>query len=300
VTSRAMSPAQIVRRHRRDLALVLGNGINRYGAAPQFMSWDKLLLDLWRRHARQAITAIPEGITLTEFYDALELSRRGGPLAPKLQREFCRQLESWKPMAQHHAVVRWAMAHGCPILTTNFEETLAEAAQARLHRFEGERFTDYYPWSSYFAPAELPHPLAGFGIWHVNGMQRYYRSIRLGLGHYMGAVERARGLLYRGGSASLFAGAAPRAWRGADTWLGIVFDKPLLFIGFGLDPTEVFLRWLLIERRKYFRKYPKRWKPAWYAYAGEPVAGRELLLSAIGVESVRVKDYAQLYEEPWG
>lgn len=293
------TPAQIARRHRRDLALVLGNGINRYGEGPRHMSWDKLLLDLWRRHARLPMAAIPEGITLTEFYDALELSHKGRLPTPKLQREFCLQMEGWRPMAQHQAVVRWAMDSGCPVLTTNFEETLAEAARASLHRFDGERFTDYYPWSSYFAPAALGHPLAGFGIWHINGMQRYYRSIRLGLDHYMGAVERARGLLHRGGASSLFAGAAPRDWRGGDTWLRIVFEKPLLFIGLGLDPTEVFLRWLLIERCKYFRKYPKRRKPAWYAYAGAPVAGRELLLSAIGVESVRVESYAQLYQEPW-
>jgi hypothetical protein len=293
------TPASIVNKHRRDLALVLGNGINRYGEGPRYMSWDKLLLQLWREHAGTPVAAIPEGITLTEFYDALELSRKTSRLAPKLQREFCAQMRNWKPMAQHHAVVRWAAAQHCPILTTNFEETLAQAAQAQLHQFDGANFTDFYPWSSYFAAEALEHPLQGFGIWHINGMQRYYRSIRLGLGHYMGSVERARGLLHRGGSSSLLGGAKLQAWRGADTWLQIVFHKPLLFLGLGLDPTEVFLRWLLIERCKYFRKYPKRWKPAWYVYVGAPVAGRELLLSAVGVESVRAESYAELYEKPW-
>ena len=42
------------------------------------------------------------------------------------------------------------------------------------------------------------------------------------------------------------------------------------------------------------------WPWCWATASTATVAGRELLLSAIGVESIRVENYAQLYEEPWG
>ena len=95
-------------------------------------------------------------------------------------------------MPQHQAIMQWARHFSCPVLTTNFEHTLSDAVQASAFSPKKTAFTDYYPWESYFSTQELSDPCAGFGIWHINGMQKYHRSIRLGLTHYMGSVERAR------------------------------------------------------------------------------------------------------------
>lgn len=47
-----------------------------------------------------------------------------------------------------------------------------------------------------------------------------------------------------------------REWDGAASWLHIVFNSPLLIFGLGLEENEVFFRWLLIERARYFKKFP--------------------------------------------
>jgi hypothetical protein len=126
-------------------------------------------------------------------------------------------------------------------------------------------------------------------------MQQYCRSVRLGLSHYMGSVERARSWLHKG-SQRLFKDGDMGTWDGASTWLQVFFHKPLLFFGLGLSETEVFLRWLLIERARYFKKFPKHHKPGWYIYvSGEHDDGKELFLKAVGIESFAVSSYDEIY-----
>ena len=71
----------------------------------------------------------------------------------------------------------------------------------------------------------------------------------------MGSVQRARTWLHRG-EANLFNAKNRPDWDGARTWVHLMFNKPLLIFGLGLTETEVFLRWLLIERARYFRRFP--------------------------------------------
>jgi len=140
-------------------------------------------------------------------------------------------------------------------------------------------------------------PNAGFGIWHINGMEFYHRSIRLGLSHYMGSVHRARTWLHRGNERRLFSGKHADDWPGAKTWLQIIFSKPLIIFGLTLAENEVFLRWLLIERAKYFQKFPQRRKSAWYLYTGEEHPGKSFFLQGVGITPVRASDYEELYGE---
>jgi hypothetical protein len=141
-------------------------------------------------------------------------------------------------------------------LTVNFDENLSNAARAEVFR-GGDGFTDYYPWSSYFSDAEIGDPRASFAIWHAHGMRQYRRSIRLGLTHYMGAVQRARPLIYnRGGLRELGAGT-PLGVSG--TWLEVFFFCPLVMLGFGFNKDETFLRWLFLERARLHRLRPE-WK----------------------------------------
>ena len=80
----------------------------------------------------------------------------------------------------------------------------------------------------------------------------------------MGSVGRARAWLHRGGDRRLFSGKSPDNWLGKNTWVHIIFNSPLLIFGLALEENEVFLRWLLIERARYFKKFPDRRKKAWY------------------------------------
>ena len=48
-----------------------------------------LLSTLARKHLNPAHTAVPPGISLTEFYDILELANSRGTGEVSLQRQFC-------------------------------------------------------------------------------------------------------------------------------------------------------------------------------------------------------------------
>lgn len=282
-------------RHRSRLALLVGNGINRYGSRAPRNSWDELLLGLAAQHLPRAARSIPPGVSSTEFFDLLEIASQSGTGTGALQAAFCAPMQHWQPDAQHHALVAWAQAHATPVLTTNFDSLLAQAAGATLQALPGQPFTDFYPWSRYFGHAVLPAPDAGFGIWHINGTVHYKRSIRLGLTHYMGSVERARGWLHKGSGQRLFGEGNLAHWPGANTWLHVLFSRPLLIFGLALEENEVFLRWLLIERARYFAAFPKRRQPAWYAYAGSEKPGKLFFLQSLGIEPMQVGSYDDLY-----
>ncbi len=295
----------LLNQERDNLALVIGNGINIHGAGNR-NSWERLLVQI-AHHCAVDVPSVPKGTALTEFYDVLEMKRSNPTAADddqaatlNLQAEFCRLMERWEPLRHHHTIMNWAVRHDVPVLTTNFEEVLSDAAGCDFIKPPELPFTDFYPWSCRFANRLFDDPCNGFGIWHINGMRRYRRSIRLGLSHYMGSVQRARTWLHRG-EANLFNAKNRPDWDGARTWVHIMFNKPLLIFGLGLTETEVFLRWLLIERARYFRKFPERAHPAWYVYTHKvddtSEAGKLFFLEGVGINCVKA-DYAEIYESP--
>lgn len=287
----------LLSRNRTDLALLVGNGINRYGASRGANSWDQLLSALARSYINPRHKSIPTGISLTEFYDVLELAQERVPRDLSLQKQFCALMASWKPLDQHFVIANWASRNKVPVLTTNFENTLGEAASCTFRRPSANGFTAFYPWSTYFGIEDVVDPCSQFAIWHINGMQKYSQSIRLGLSHYMGSVGRARSWLHNG-SQRLFGSGDREHWAGSTTWLQVFFHKPLVILGLGLTETEVFLRWLMIERAKYFKKFPHLRKPAWYVHVQtEHDEGKALFLKAVGFEPLAVTSYDEIYSK---
>ena len=291
----------ILKKHKADIALVIGNGVNLYGPAHKTNSWHDLLVKLAEKHLPSALKSVPAGVALTEFYDVLELKTNNTAPKLSLQQEFCNLLASWKYYDHHKRIVGWAMNSDRPILTTNFEQVLSDAGRCTLQRTKKGGFTDFYPWESYYGTKAIENPAEGFGIWHVNGMQNYHRSIRLGLTHYMGSVERARGWFYKGNERQLFSGKNMRDWEGEASWLHIIFNSPLLIFGLRLEEDEVFFRWLLIERARYFKKFPERKKDAWYVYAGKQNNdGKQFFLEGVGITPLHVASYDDIYgSETW-
>lgn len=295
-----MKFADIVQNNKSDVAFIVGNGINRFKSIFANNSWDELLVELWNKHSRSNKSEIPVGIALTEFYDVLEIRHNNKPASNNLQKEFCEFMKKWRPLEHHKAFIKWATENQSPVMTTNFDNTLSDAGECTLHRSSKRRFTSYYPWESYHSINEISDPNRNFAIWHINGMQCYHQSIRLGLSHYMGSVERARKWLHKGDERRLFSGEHQNEWYGVDTWLNILFKKPIAIFGLSLGQTEVFLRWLLIERAKYFSKFPERKKEAWYIYTGDkPASGKIMFFKNLGITPVPANNYDELYIEPW-
>lgn len=289
----------LLRKEKKHIAFVIGNGIHRYRPMPKAMSWDDLLLQLWKTSTGQRLTKRPEGISSTEFYDLVELhnTQRIG-----VQKEVSTLLRDWAPMEHHRRIVEVIQQLGAPILTTNYDEVMAQVSKSTMRRLEGGRFTDFYPWSNYHSPTELDAPDAGFGIWYINGIRHYPRSIRLGLTHYMGSVERARNLIYKDKSTGLYRTEAPVAWQGQYTWLDMIFHRSLCIFGLALEENETFLRWLLIERKKYYNRFPERKRKGWYLTRRQNTPaymGKKFFLNSVGIEVIEVEDYDDIYLHPW-
>jgi len=291
-----MKMKSLLQKHKSNIALVVGNGVNLYGPSTRTNSWHDLLVNLAKEHLPLTLRTVPKGVSLTEFYDVLDLKSSKSVSSPTLQQEFCNLMASWQYYEHHQRIVEWAQKNNAPILTTNYEKVIADAGKCTLYRTRKGGFTDYYPWESYYGTKKISDPSSEFAIWYINGMQHYRRSIRLGLTHYMGSVERARGWLHKGNERRLFSGKNALNWDGADSWLHIIFNSPLLIFGLGLEENEVFFRWLLIERARYFKKFPVRKKDAWYVHTGRMNNdGKQFFLEGVGVQPISVTSYEKIY-----
>jgi len=301
----AMTLTEVMDRNAADIAFIAGNGINRFPNNPRAISWDDLLLRLWKQFAPDRFTRVPQGVTLTEFYDLLDIANSNKPGIPyAIQKEAARLLSGWSFLPHHTAFMRKAQQLDAPVLTTNFDLVLPSAIGLQPFHTSTDHFTDFYPWTTYYGNRQLDYPTQGFGTWYINGCVRYPRSIRLGLSHYMGSVEKARTFLHKGGERRLFGGKAPEDWLGARTWLHIVFHRSLCIFGLGLEENEVFLRWLLIERAKYFKKFPARKKKGWYIAPrlekpDERALGKIQFLKGMGFELIEADRYEDIYDIPW-
>jgi hypothetical protein len=283
-----------------DLALIVGHGINLFNSQARKSQWKDLLRKLWFQVYRHPLHEVPMGISLPEFYDLLELELASTDQDLNLQKEFCDLLSAFHSGPHHESIIDFAKAKQIPILTTNFDSLLARAGQLQFQRFRQFLFTDFYPWGCYYSDRKLTSPLGGFAVWHINGMEKYHRSLRLGLTHYMGSVQKARELIHKDREEIPFTGKNVTNWRGYYTWLHLIFNRSLLIFGLGLEETEVFLRWVLIERAKYFNRWPRRRKNAWYlCLEGSDNPGKKLFLEHLGIEYVEVEDYSVIYEDLW-
>jgi len=287
---------EIISSNQENIAFIVGNGINRYPNNPGAISWDRLLLKLWKKFSPEDFEEIPQGLSMTEFYDLLDI--QGTTANYAIQKEAARLLADWTFQPHHTAFTARARELGAPVLTTNFDLILPHSLQLQQYFTDKKGFSDFYPWSTYYGDQQLKSPTAGFGIWYINGFVHYPRSIRLGLSHYMGCVERARRLMSRG----LY---AHQHWKGEQTWLEIVLNKDLCIFGLSMEENEVFIRWLLIERAKYFKKFPERKKAGWYVMPRTETpnarsAGKALFLKSVGLNVIEVNGYDEIYRDAWG
>ena len=82
----------------------------------------------------------------------------------------------------------------------------------------------------------------------------------------------------------------------------MIFNKSLCIIGLTLDANEVFLRWLLIERKKYLNK-KKFDHEGWYICTNDEIKNQEdkkFFLNEMGFEVVDLGSYNDIYREIFG
>ena len=294
-----MTVRNILHRNKGNLALIIGNGINRYGNA-NGNCWDSMVLQLAEGYFKgTGLTQVPQGISLTELYDLVQISaQEKGVNRSVLHRQFCKPMCKWKAYEHHKTIVSWAQRINVPILTTNFDSVLHEAlspTKCKRRRLPTGRRSYSYPWDCYYSTRRISSPTREFAIWHINGFHDYARSIRLGLTEYMGSVRQARSWLRSSRADSLLKTKDIEDWRGVNTWLQILLTKPLLIFGFRLDENEVFMRWLLIERKRYYQKQGVNCPQSWFVHKAGMSEGKKFFLSHVDIGPRAVRSHNSIY-----
>jgi hypothetical protein len=276
---------EIASRHHK-VAFLIGNGPNL--AARIMPSWKELL----KSAADRPITFAIDGLSNTEVYDLVELHSENGHDVKERVRTKLEVLPTYD-IVIHRRLMDFATSINSPVLTTNFDETFEHSAGAQLFHTDSKGFTRFYPWKTYYGHTQLNLPTDGFGIWKIHGDVRYKDSIRLGLTDYMGSAERARKLIHNGDD-RLFQGKRQDYWKGYKTWLHIWFNLPIIIFGLGYGIDEVFLRWLLIERRRYLNLFHDPME-VYFVSKGSPPPATLNLMQNLGVEINVVDEYTDIY-----
>lgn len=267
--------------------MLIGNGPNL--AAQIMPNWKQLLKSI----SNPPIDFNVEGLSNTEVYDLVDLhSKEGHDVKEHVIRALAIPADT-VDLPIHQRIMNLAREFDTPVLTTNFDTAFEKSIDAKLLKITSKGFTRYYPWKTYYGFEQHESPTDGFGVWKVHGDVRYKDSIRLGLTDYMGSVERARGMIHKGNT-RLFKGKRDSYWAGQDSWLHIWFNLPVLVFGLGFGLDEVFLRWLLIERRRYlnFHKEPMQ---VYYISKSDIAPSTQNLMENLGVEIVTIQEYSELY-----
>lgn len=279
-----------------NIAFVIGNGINMHFFYKKIPLWGELINMLWVKYFGKSIKGA-NGISLTELYDLLEFrycdeketiqKRRNA-----LKKDVISRLKNNLINDDLSYFINKIKTREAPILTTNFDTLLSSSVGLEMKKM-GKSFTDFYPWNVYFSDCSLESPTVGFGIWHINGLVNYHRSIKLSLSDYMGCVARTRKMLHLENMNDYFNGKRQNYWRGYNTWLHIMFNKDLFIFGLALEENEVFLRWLLIQRAKYSKMYNLNLK-GWFVDK-DINEGKKFFLQTLGFDVIELTNYDDLY-----
>ncbi|MDR0927755.1 MAG: hypothetical protein LBO69_08330 [Ignavibacteria bacterium] len=334
-------------KYKHNLAFIIGNGIHRYAdgkksSGDESLSWTGLLKLLCIKSKindkdKEILLSMVSTLSLPEFYDLLCLKEKSqydeqNEIKPASLQKIIVQLLDKNMNWESGRLARKISEMDVPILTTNFDEYLAlylsdeiwvddspasrkKWRETNFHKYEDDRipFTDFYPLSSYYTEngKELASPRDGFAIWHMHGTAAYPRSMRMGLSHYMGNVAKVRDLIHKGDDC-LYKRNKKGGWIGDKTWLEIFFHSIPCFIGIGLEENEIFLRWLMVERRKYLDRYKPQAgdsfyiKKGWYLTAKEELEGKDAsfiakyeakkyFLESVGVNVIEFDTYEDVY-----
>jgi len=309
-----------------DISLVLGNGINRFANPNGGNSWSDLLADTAADvaripHVETDRILSDNSVSYPEFYDTVQTRANQHDvqfdyrvIKPKISSG----IGLWEPQEIHTIVVEHCIQRQIPILTTNFDTLLARSSDALQNHLsvanrkrpkakrqfpiipDGVRFTDHYPWHSYYSDRTVHDASREFAIWHIHGVHHYPRSLRLGLTDYIAMTGRARDWLHRSTGNPFNQYDRYQKWQGRGSWLEAFLMRPFIIVGLALDSSEVGLRWLLIERKKLHRSNPELAQPFYFATVrgiDTVGAGKQALIESLGGIFLQYPSLRSLYEE---
>jgi len=263
----------------RPPALFLGNGLNR---AAGLDSWDSLLAAL---RASTGSTSLRGGKAFPLYYEQLYLEGRAGRSVGherEVRRVIADHVGGIAPSALHDEALAVPVEH---VLTTNYDPAIEQAADPDGdHRNAGSVREQSY---SLFRHSHV----GGRRVWQIHGSHRRPTSILLGHHQYVGYVNRIASYVQVGPEYKHLDDPRHLAARMADrktpvhSWVDLLFCSDVHVLGFGFDPSEIHLWWLLgyIRRKQLGRDWDVPGRVTLWTHDGDD-ADRLDLLRAHGVE----------------
>lgn len=288
------------------LAFLIGNGVNIYSIGNNDCSWDSILSEAWNGISGKTFNN-KKGITLTEFYDILEL-KNSYKNASELKRAIVNPIVSMPHTPKHDTIQNYLEHWGQPVLTTNYDNNINYGLNKYILNHPLKRhyraMSDYYPWDRYYSEKEIINPLSDFAVWHINGSLDYLRSIKLSFTEYMAQLAFTRtNFLHKQNEKNDYDNFETKDqayWPGYNTWLHIFLNSSLCIIGLSLNEDETFLRWLLIERKKWIDRKGYKDLKGWYITTEKDrdmkQHGKRIFFEELGIKVVKLQNYADIYE----
>lgn len=250
----------------RRPAILLGNGLNNH--LEMNGSWFDLLNTISSKRVDKEY--FDGELSYPEFFDAISFQNGKGTIEyESFKKNICKNISLWRSLPGHQKLTQFARMNNIPILTTNYDFTLVDHTIAKAMNFKhvdnqhlflprkipNSSFTHYYPWHSYYSDSEIVNARTQFAIWHIHGIACYERSLSIGAIDYGNNVSRYKNFI--GNKKDI----NTSNWKGINSWLDVFLHCDLIIIGLNLRSEETSLRWLLMEREKYFRsEYGQRMK----------------------------------------
>lgn len=284
-----------------NYVFLLGNGINLLNDLDN--SWMKIL----NKIEPEKIIEHVYGYPLTEFFDLLVVNGKRGYSAYK--EAFINEVATIPGSEVHKKLFEFCTENNIIILTTNFDHAFEKGnnlVKGQERSFKN-RFSNYYPWQRYYHHAQNNAEYKGTKIYHINGDMMYKNSIKLSI------LDYANNISYFNKNFNPNKSSNFKKYTQEEeiTWINYLFEKEIVIAGLDLGEAEIFIRYLLIERRRYqIKRNQKLNHTGYYLYCRKDFEVEEkgkivfdenkfnryhLFFNSVGIKIKEYKDYQDIY-----
>ena len=220
---------------------LIGNGLN-IAMGNNKCSWDRVLWDIAAPAGQEALFTQENGtpkalLSSIETFNAMQIYSDHEIFSENIV-AVIKNIKFQED--KKSSLLAFAEKNNIDILTTNFDMNI----ERFLWNCDYEKIKfscgAYYPWKKYYSATDFDScSNSKSKVWHIHGDITQNRSILFSMTRYMRAARKAVELL----NDNKVNYVALK-----QTWVWELLSRPLVIAGLGLGKSEIFLRWLLIER----------------------------------------------------
>lgn len=297
----------------RDATILLGNGLNNYIKKIKndfsIPSWSDLVAELADSikcddiaqmfcnddtTAKKGIKA-DLGISYPEIFTTLTYKTN-----ENLHQAVAKIFQSMSGTKYHSQFCLTMKKLNHPIITTNYDRLLEISLPNNEMEWVSSIGKKRYPIDRCYRPKTIKNnDIQSFAIWHINGVDTFPESMRLGYVDYCNYISH----LSRNYSSlkNIDSSLFEKEPSFKETLFYPMFTQKLVIMGLQLNRDEIVLRWLLNRRQKYWTAThsDSDKMSGWYFHCkkdGELLAGMKVFLESVGIEVITFEDYSDIYE----